>query len=91
MIIVQRCYDIDGEIEYNKSNVIGIYDDITKAKNDLQTKLKELKYEYDVECDDPEYYFVFVESINGKERHGRRLCYEITMRKMKLNEIKMKS
>jgi len=92
MFIVLRCHDVDGEMEYQDSSVIGIYDDITKAKNDLKQKFVELKYKYDEEYDDPEYYFVFVDSIKGKVFDGPyRLCFEIKKKNLKTNEIKMKS
>lgn len=92
MFVINRCYDYDGKLSYNVSSIIGIYDDYDKAKNDLIEKLIKMKCEYEIDYDDKNYYFAWITRKNGKDAvTNKKICYEIIEKKLKINELKMKS
>ena len=78
MFIVNRCYDYDGELSYNVNSIIGVYDDFAKAKQDLLNKLQKMKCIYETDCDDKNYFFVWIITKNGKDvSTNKKICYEI--------------
>ncbi len=92
MYIVYKCYDYDcdSKLNYNVNSLIGIYDNIFQARNDLLDKLKKNKCEIEIEFDDETYFFCHIISKNGKEiTSSKRTCYEIIDRKIDFNEIRM--
>ena len=92
MFIVNRCYDYDGNTTYNANSIVGIYDDFEKAKQDLIEKITKMKYEYEVDCDSDNYFFIWMVSKNGKNAViSKKICYEIIEKNIKMNEIKFKS
>jgi hypothetical protein len=92
MFIINRCYDYDGDLMYNVSSVIGIYDKFDDAKQDLLNKLVKMKYEYEINRDDANYLFLSIIKKNGKDvTINKIICYEIIEKKLKLNELKMNS
>lgn len=94
MFIVYKLRDYDGNMVYNVSSIIGIYNNYELAKYDLMEKLKKLKYEYEIEFDHENYYFVHTISKNGIDSTSNgngMICFEILEKKLCLDEIKMKS
>ncbi len=87
MFIIYRCIkDSDGDLIYNKNSMIGIYDDYTKVKNDLMQKINKMKKDdYEIECDDGEYFFVSV-VINDT----KIVCYEVKKKEFMLNKLKFR-
>ena len=80
--LVNKCYDYDGNLTYNKNSLVGIYDDYSVAKYDIMQKLKKLNEDdYEIEYDDDDYFFVKI------IRNGPSLCYEISEKKMGYNEL----
>ena len=92
MFIIYKGNDYDGKILYNINCVIGVYEDIAKARYDLLGKLDKLKYTYELEIDTNEYLFVKCLTRNGIELCNNPIpSFEIMERKLCLNEIKFRS
>jgi hypothetical protein len=94
MFIIYRCYDFgNGKLNYNSSSIIGIFDNFQLALRELLSKLNELKYSFEIEDiynDNDNYFFIKIDSKNGKEIFNG-LCYEIIeKKKFIMNEIKLK-
>lgn len=92
MFFIYKSNEWHGDLMYNVNCIIGIYDNMTDAKNDLIKKLAKLKYTYELEFDDEEYLFIKCETKNGIELTSSPIpCFEIIKRKINLNEIKFRS
>lgn len=85
MFIVYKIKNYDGELVYKKESIIGVYSDFRLAKIHLIKKLIQLKYEFEIETDNEDYFLACV------ERNNEVLCFEISSKKLNINEIKLKS
>ncbi len=90
MFIISRLRNYDGEDIYNKNSIVGIYDDYSKARNDLINKLDKMKYEYETDCDDGIYFYARITGKNGKE-DTIPICFEIKQKKLEINQVKFSS
>ena len=92
MFIIYKCYDLgDGNLRYNASSIIGIFDNYQLAFNELVKKLHKLKYSFDIEdIYNDNYFLIKIDAKNGNKIFNG-LCYEIIeKKKFIMNEIKIK-
>jgi hypothetical protein len=90
MFVVYKYFDYDGEPIYKKSSLIGVYEYIEDAKNDLTTKLTRLKYEFEIECDTNDYFSIEITKKKGVDFiTDKRTFYEIMKFKTSINTIKL--
>jgi hypothetical protein len=91
MYIIYRSKNNDGELIYNSSTIIGIFDTYNEAKIDLIKKITQMKYDkYDI-YEENDYLCISCFSKNGKEIIAKGFpTFEIKFKKLGINEIKLK-
>ncbi len=91
MFIIKKCYDDgSGNIKYNNSSIIGIYDNYKQACEELIQKLQKMEYTFEIEdIYKDNYFFVKMDKKNNKDIYNG-LCFEIEEKKININELKMK-
>ena len=92
MFLVYRTSDYDGKLLYKQNCIIGVYTDMTSARNDLIKQLSKLKYDFETEFDSDDYFFARCTHKNGIEIYNSPVpCFEIAKKKLPLNTIKFSS
>jgi hypothetical protein len=92
MFAIYCCYDVNGKLIYNKSSLIGIYDEFYIAKNDLLSTLHNKKCNVEIIDDENNYLFIKLLAKDGidKTENYKQIHYEIKKLNMEINKLKMK-